>query len=60
MLQASGCRNPMVFQGCTHCGGSQGVGEGVGEGEGGVGLMAAAVGEEECTEESRGESGPHW
>lgn len=32
----------------------------VGVGEGGVGLMAAAVWEEVCTEESRGERGPHW
>lgn len=41
----------MVSRGCTHCGDSQVVGVG----EGGSGLMAAAVGEEVCTEESRGE-----
>lgn len=32
----------------------------MGVGEGGVGWMAAVVGEEVCTEESRGERGPHW
>lgn len=36
------------------------VGVGEGEGEGGRELMAAVVGEEVCTEESRGERGPHW
>lgn len=37
-------------------------GESVGEGEdeGAGGLMAAAVGEEACSEESRGERGLHW
>lgn len=51
----------MVSQGCTHCDDSQevDVGEGEGEGEGGVGSMAAAVGEEACTEESRDERGLH-
>lgn len=40
----------------------EGEGEGVGEGEGegGRGLAAAVVGEEVCTEESRGERRPHW
>lgn len=37
-----------------------GVGEGEGVGEGGRGLAAAVVGEEVCTEESRGERRPHW
>lgn len=59
MLQASGCKSLMVSRGCTHCGGSLVVGVGVGEGGSGSGsgsgLMAAAVGEEACTEESRGE-----
>lgn len=32
----------------------------VGVGEGGMGLMAAAVVGGVCTEESRGERGPHW
>lgn len=64
VLLASGCKSLMVSQGCAHCGGSQVVGggadEGVGEGGGGEVLMAAAVEEEVCTEESRGERGPHW
>lgn len=38
----------------------EGEGEDEGEGEGGGGLMAAAVGEEVYTEESRGEGGRHW
>lgn len=54
--RASRCRSLMVCQGCTRCGDSQAAG--VGEGE--VGLMAAAVGEEVCTEESRDERGRHW
>ena len=45
----------MVSQGCTHCDDSQEVDVG----EGGVGSMAAAVGEEACTEESRDERGLH-
>lgn len=56
MQWASGCKSPTVSRGCTHCGGSQVVGVG----EGGVGLMAAAVWEEVCTEVSKGERGPHW
>lgn len=36
------------------------VGVGVGVGEGGRGSMAAAAGEEVCTEESRDERGPRW
>ena len=58
----------MVSQGCIRCDGSQvvgvgvgvGEGEGVGVGEGAGGWMAAAVGEEACSEESRGERGLHW
>lgn len=39
----------MVSQGCTRCGGSRAAGGG----EGGLGLRAAAAGEEECTVESK-------
>lgn len=56
MLWASGCKSLMASRGCTHCGGSRVAGVG----EGGLGLMAAAVWEEVCTEGSRGERGPHW
>lgn len=59
VLWAAGCKSLMEFRGCRRCGGSRVVGVDVDVGVDVRELMAAAVVEEACSEESRGEMGPH-